>query len=113
MNVIQSIKKIYIIILLILSYILLIFSFFPVLRYYIISLSLIIMIHELVRLGKFKKFIDSFLNKKKDWDVRDSKILSISFYSLIICIFLYIILWLITTFLYLYPLSEELRSLIK
>jgi len=113
MNFIQAVRKIYIIFLFIISYILLIFSFFPVLRYYVISLSLIIIVHELVRLGKLKKFIDSFMSKKKDWDVRDSKILSISFYSLIICIFLYITLWLITTFIYLNPLSEELKILIK
>ncbi len=89
-------------------------SFFPILIYYLIPLNLIIIFLELYRLKKIHQFLFwIFKKEKKEWDVRNSIILSLSFYSIIICIFLYISLWVIMELFYIYPVKQELTKQIN
>ncbi|GIX43025.1 MAG: hypothetical protein KatS3mg129_2758 [Leptospiraceae bacterium] len=110
----MTIKKIFHFIFLLFSYLLVILSFFPILRYFIIPIALCIILIEFYRTNKLKHFLYWLLRKqKKDWDVCDSKILSLSFYSLILCSLLFFCLWFIIEFLYLLPLKQEFLSIIK
>lgn len=89
-------------------------SFFPIFISYLIPLNLIIIFLELYRLKKIHQFFYWLIKKqKKEWDVRNSIILSLSFYSIIICIFLYISLWVIMELFYIYPVKQELTNQIN
>jgi membrane protease YdiL (CAAX protease family) len=95
-------------------YILLLLSFLPILRYYIIPIAIFFILVELIRINKLNQFIYWLLRKKeKKWDVRDSKILSLVFFSLIINLFLFILIWFIMNFFYLIPLKREFTELLK
>ncbi len=96
------------------SIIILILSFFPIFCYYVISAALLLIFIELIRLKKLHNVIQWILKKeKKDWDVRNSFTLKISFYSLIISLVLFVCLWVIMEFFYILPLKKELHYLIN
>lgn len=91
-----------------------ILSFFPIFRYYLVPVSILIILIELYRLKKIHQIVLWLLKKQEiDVDIRNSKILSFALYSIIICLFLYVSLWAIIEIFYIYPLKSEISNIIN
>lgn len=107
-------KKFYYIVFLILSIIVLILSFFPILFNYVVIISSIFIFIELLRLGYLKNTILWLLKKqKRNWNVNESKIILFSIISILVSFINFIILFFISMFFYILPLKKEFINILK
>lgn len=107
-------KRFYYNVFLIFSFIVLMLSFFPILFYYILPISLSLIFLELLRLGYLKNTFLWLLQKQnRKWNVNESKIILFSILSILISLINFIIVSLISKLFYIIPLKKEFINILK